>query len=106
MPSGRLEPRRDADASDQATSTSKVRRVDFGGCGPPQPKNSEGRQRFELLTPLLYPGIGRARDHFRIGLRANGEAAASMVPLSSAVPFPLTSDSYLVSDHDHDAGTL
>ncbi len=38
------------DAAIQTTSTSKVRRVDFGGCGPPQPAKS---------TAWISPG-GRA----------------------------------------------
>ena len=34
--SGRAFGQDDIDAAIQTTSTSKVRRVDFGGCGPPQ----------------------------------------------------------------------
>jgi hypothetical protein len=35
--SGRALGQDEIDAAIQTTSTSKVRRVDFGGCGPPQP---------------------------------------------------------------------
>ncbi len=36
-------------------SSSKVRRVDFGDCGPPQPKKTRGQRTQQPLAPLLYP---------------------------------------------------
>jgi hypothetical protein len=38
------------DAAIQTTSTSKARRVDFGGCGPPQPYKSKGFEKI-LRSP-------------------------------------------------------
>jgi len=44
------------DAAIQTASTSKVRRVDFGGCGPAQPRNTK---RWCRETPVLgRPGSG------------------------------------------------
>lgn len=43
------------DAAIQTTSTSKVRRVAFGGCGPSQPWTITGWRTQMPLTPFAYP---------------------------------------------------
>jgi hypothetical protein len=51
---GGLEPRRHAEASDQTTSTPRVRRVDFGGYGPaqrPKPRSTLCYSRAALGNP-------------------------------------------------------
>ena len=62
------------DAAIQTTSTSKVRRVDFGGCGPPQPPvgkqppDPSGGCRF-LRGPGSRPAAHRPE---RVGVRSPG----------------------------------
>ena len=59
--SGRALGQDEMDAAIQTTSTSKVRRVDFGGCGPPQPRRSS-RDHADLGSFLLSATPSRRRE--------------------------------------------
>jgi len=63
--------RDEIDAAIQTMSTSKARRVDFGGCGPSQPNDDGGLADAQAANPFrlprLHPGIDRAAaPHSRI----------------------------------------